>query len=81
MNSLKNNFNVKNLKSNSFICKNGKINSEPKIKKSKIEAMYDKVKNHFQTYKFIKLQLLAEDNSNYGDLLLKVFKFLIFGSF
>ena len=71
MNSLKNKFNLKNLKSNSFICKNGKINSEPKLKKTKIEAMYDKVKNHFQSYEFIKLQLLGEDNSNYGDLCIK----------
>ena len=56
------------MKSNSFIHKNGNISKNTKIKMPKIETMYDKVKDHFQSYEFIKLQLLGEDNSNYGDL-------------
>ena len=69
MNSQKNNFIIKNSKSNCFINKNDNINNKTKIKIPKIDTMYDKVKNHFQSYDFIKLQLLGEDNDAYGDLL------------
>ena len=71
MDTLKNDLILKNNKSNSFINENSNVNNNLKIKIPKIESMYDKVKNHFQLYEFIKLKLLGEDNSNYGDLFIQ----------
>ena len=67
MKSLKNNFNVRTT-SNSNLIKN-KNNKNNKIILPKKESMYDKINNHFKSYDFAKLQLLGEDNMNYGDFI------------
>ena len=69
MKSYKNNFLVKNVNSNSFLKKNEIMKKSIKIKMIKKDSMYDKINNHFKSYDFAKLQLLGEDNSNYGDFI------------
>ena len=67
MKSLKINFNVRTTSNSNLITnKNSKNN---KIILPKKESMYDKINNHFKSYDFAKLQLLGEDNMNYGDFI------------
>ena len=65
MKSLKGYFNLKNSRSN--LLKNKIIKLNHKIIIPKKESMYDKINNHFKSYDFAKLQLLGEDNKNFGD--------------
>lgn len=69
MKSLKNNFIVKNAKTNLISNKNENMKNTIKIKLPKYESMYDKINNHFKSIDFEKLKLLGEDNSNYGNFI------------
>ena len=69
MKSLKNNFIVKNTKTNIISNKNENMKNSIKLKIPKYESMYDKVNNHFKSIDFNKLILLGEDNNNYGNFI------------
>ena len=69
MKSLKNNFIVKNAKTNIISNKNENMKNSIKIKIPKYESMNDKINNHFKSIDFNKLILLGEDNSNYGNFI------------
>ena len=69
MKSLKNNFIVKNAKTNIISNKNENMKNSIKIKIPKYESMNDKINNHFKSIDFNKLILLGEDNSSYGNFI------------